>query len=317
MDKFPETVVGIDVSKDKLDLHVLPKRKNSQVNNSSPGIKKLITKLPAPGEVFIVLEATGGYENRVVEELLLVGHVVARVNPRQVRDFAKATGMLAKTDRIDAKIIAEFGHMLKPRTLEPVTEEELQLQELVARRKQLVELRIAENSRLEQARTKLSKDSIAKIVDVLNKQIQALSDEISRRVKDNDDWSDKVTILSSVPGVGELTAATLIAELPELGELNRAEIASLAGLAPFNNDSGKKKGKRSIRGGRSDVRAILYMATVTAVRWNPVLREFSKRLEAAGKPFKKRITACMRKLIVILNTMMKEKELWRPGLENS
>ena len=273
MDKFPETVVGIDVSKDKLDLHVLPKRKNSQVNNSSPGIKKLITKLPAPGEVFIVLEATGGYENRVVEELLLVGHVVARVNPRQVRDFAKATGMLAKTDRIDAKIIAEFGHMLKPRTLEPVTEEELQLQELVARRKQLVELRIAENSRLEQARTKLSKDSIAKIVDVLNKQIQALSDEISRRVKDNDDWSDKVTILSSVPGVGELTAATLIAELPELGELNRAEIASLAGLAPFNNDSGKKKGKRSIRGGRSDVRAILYMATVTAVRWNPVLRE--------------------------------------------
>jgi len=315
MDEFPENVVGIDVSKDKLDLHFLPKAKNSQVNNSSPGIKKLITRLPAAGEVFIILEATGGYENRVVEELLLVGHMVARVNPRQVRDFAKATGMLAKTDSIDAKVIAEFGSMLKPRTLEPVTEEELQLQELITRRKQLIDLRIAENNRLEQARTTLSKDSIANIVNVLSEQIDALSNEISKRINENDDWNDKVTILSSVPGVGELTAATLIAELPELGELNRAEIASLAGLAPFNNDSGRKKGKRSIRGGRSNVRAVLYMATVTAVRWNPTLREFSKRLESSGKPFKKRITACMRKLLVMLNTMMKENELWEDRLK--
>lgn len=317
MDGFPETIVGVDVSKDKLDLHLMPAGENLQFENSPAGIRKFIKKLPAVGEVFIVLEATGGYEDRLVEELLLVEHITARVNPRQMRDFAKATGRLAKTDKIDARLIAEFGKMLKPRTLEPVTDEELQLQELVTRRKQLSNLRTAEKNRLKMARTKISRVSIEKVVEVLEEQIKEINAEISKRIKDNDEWNDKVTILSSTPGVGEITVATLIAELPELGKLNRAEIASLAGLAPFNHDSGKKKGKRAIFGGRSSVRAVLYMAAVTAVRFNPVIREYSERLEAAGKPYKVRITACMRKLLVILNTMMKEKTLWQPDLKTS
>ena len=317
MDGFPETIVGVDVSKDKLDLHLMPAGENLQFENSPAGIRKFIKKLPSVGEVFIVLEATGGYEDRLVEELLLVEHITARVNPRQMRDFAKATGRLAKTDKIDARLIAEFGKMLKPRTLEPVTDEELQLQELVTRRKQLSNLRTAEKNRLKMARTKISRVSIEKVVEVLEEQIKEINAEISKRIKDNDEWNDKVTILSSTPGVGEITVATLIAELPELGKLNRAEIASLAGLAPFNHDSGKKKGKRAIFGGRSSVRAVLYMAAVTAVRFNPVIREYSERLEAAGKPYKVRITACMRKLLVILNTMMKEKTLWQPDLKTS
>ena len=295
----------------------MPAGENLQFENSPAGIRKFIKKLPAVGEVFIVLEATGGYEDRLVEELLLVEHITARVNPRQMRDFAKATGRLAKTDKIDARLIAEFGKMLKPRTLEPVTDEELQLQELVTRRKQLSNLRTAEKNRLKMARTKISRVSIEKVVEVLEEQIKEINAEISKRIKDNDEWNDKVTILSSTPGVGEITVATLIAELPELGKLNRAEIASLAGLAPFNHDSGKKKGKRAIFGGRSSVRAVLYMAAVTAVRFNPVIREYSERLEAAGKPYKVRITACMRKLLVILNTMMKEKTLWQPDLKTS
>lgn len=216
MEKLPETIVGVDVSKAKLDVHFLPDGTDLQVDNTPVGIKKLLKKLPAVGEVFIVLEATGGYEERLVEKLLLAGHMTARVNPRQVRDFAKATGVLAKTDKIDAKVIAVFGQMLEPRTLEPVTETELEFQELVSRRKQLSDLRTAEKNRLEQARTKMSKVSIRKVVNLLEEEIKEINAEISKRMKGNDDWNDKLTILSSTPGVGEVTVAGIyLGTVPE------------------------------------------------------------------------------------------------------
>ena len=317
MEGLPEIIVGIDVSKDKLDVARLPQTQDRQFENSAGGIAQFIKQLPEAGNVLIVLEATGGYEERLVGELLLLGHLVARVNPRLVRDFAKATGRLAKTDRIDARVIAEFGKLLKPRTMEPVTEEQLQLKELITRRRQLITLRTAENNRLGQARTNVSKKSINKVIKLLSREIETLDKEISKRLSDNDDWQDAVKILSSTPGVGDITVATLLADLPELGTLNREQIAALAGLAPFNRDSGKKKGRRSIFGGRASVRAVLYMATVTAIRWNPVIREFSRRLESAGKPYKVRITACMRKLLVILNTMMKNQTPWEPVRNSS
>lgn len=311
MEAFPESIVGIDVSKDKLDFYMLPKGQVLQFRNTGAGIRKLIEKLPTAGDVLVVLEATGGYENSLVTELLLMGHLTAKASPKQVRDFARAMGMLAKTDTIDAKVIATFGQLLRPRSLDQVTGAQIELQELVTRRRQLVALRTAENNRLEQARTEISRTSIDEIIALLESQIHNLDNEISKRLREKEDWKNRVDILCSAPGVGDVTAATLVAELPELGRLNRAAIASLAGLAPFNRDSGKKTGRRSIFGGRASVRTVLYMATVSAVRFNPVIRHFARRLEAAGKPWKVRIVACMRKLLVILNTMIKKQTTWQ------
>jgi transposase len=304
--------VGIDVAKNKLDLCVLPDEKRFSIDYDAAGLKQLDGALPEPGTCLIVVESTGAYHRRVVGELLEAGHLVAVVNPRQVRDFAKAFNILAKTDRIDAHVIARFGQQVKPRITPKPAENQSVLQQLVSRRRQLVELRTAETNRRETITVACVRQSIQHVIDVLNGQIQRIEKELAKLVESDDDWQAKIQLLSSTPGIGNTTALTLLAELPELGTLNREQISALAGLAPYNCDSGKFQGARSIRGGRSSVRSVLYMAAITARRSNPVIARFAQRLEERGKKFKVVITACMHKLLVILNTMMKTQTHWSP-----
>lgn len=273
----------------------------------------MLAQLPPPDQARVVIEATGGYEHQLVAALLDAGYCVAVVNPRQVRDFAKALGILAKTDRIDAGVLARFGQQVQPRPLAENPPQQAELAQLVARRRQLIELRTMESNRLELTTAKLARKSISTVLATLEKQIARLDAEFARLIESNDDWRAKAQILASTPGIGPVASATLLAELPELGKLNRQQIASLAVLAPFNHDSGKLRGQRSICGGRSSVRTVLYMATVSAQRCNPVLRAFAQRLAAAGKRPKVILTACMRKLLVILNTMLKQNSPWNPA----
>ena len=305
--------VGIDVAKESLDVCVLPEQKHDTVCYDDQGLGQLLRKLPPTGTCLIVMEATGGYQRKVVAALLDAGHYVAVVNPRQVRDFARGLGILAKTDRIDASVIARFGQQIHPRILEKQPEKLAELEQLVVRRRQLVDLKTAEKNRLETITNKVVRCSIQQVIDVLDQQVKRIEKDIRALVKSNDDWKDKSDLLISVPGVGLITVASLLAELPELGLLNRQEIAALVGLAPFNRDSGRFRGKRSIWGGRASVRAVLYMATLTARTHNPVIRNFAQRLQAEGKEFKVIMTACMRKLLVILNTMVKTDSHWNPN----
>ncbi|HEV2969639.1 MAG TPA: IS110 family transposase [Pirellulales bacterium] len=302
--------VGIDVSKAALDVALSPQAKPFRVDNDREGIQKLLAKLPEPGTCVITLEGSGGYERLVIAELLDRGHRLAMVNPRQVRDFARGMGILAKTDALDAAVLARFGEVTQPRWLEKPAGPQAELQQLVERRRQLIELRTAETNRLYQASSKIAKRSIQAVLKLLEKQIETLETEIANLVDKHEDWKQKAEILTSVPGVGPITAMSLLADLPELGQLSREAITSLVGLAPFNHDSGKLKGQRAIWGGRADVRTTLYMAALSAVRCNDTLKIFYKRLCNAGKPFKKAITACMRKLLVILNTMVKTNSTW-------
>jgi transposase len=302
--------VGIDVSKATLDVAITPEGKPFSVANVREGIGKLLDKLPPPGTCLIALEGSGGYERLVIAELLDRGHHVALVNPRQVRDFAKGLGILAKTDRLDAAVLARFAQVVAPRCLDKPTGSQTELQQLVERRRQLIALRTAELNRRQQATSKRTIRSIDAVLKTINKQIDEIEDEITRLVDQHSDWLQKVDLITSVPGVGNLTAMTLLADLPELGQLNREQIASLVGLAPFANDSGKSSGLREIRGGRQDVRNTLYMAALSAIRCNPTIKTFYDRLLAAGKQAKKALTACMRKILVILNTMLKTKTAW-------
>lgn len=308
--------VGIDVAKRTWDLHVLGGPRTLTVAADDDGLRKLLEELAPRGRCLIVIEATGGYERRLAGELLAAGHDVATVNPRQVRDFARGLGRLAKTDRLDARTLAEFAEKVRPRPNEKVPENRAELDALVLRRRQLVATRTAERNRREATEAKLARKSIDHVLDLLRKEIAKLDAAIVRLIAADDDWRRKSEIVESTPGVGAVTGATLVAELPELGNLNRQEIASLVGLAPFNHDSGSYVGKRRIRGGRSAVRTALYMAALTALRCNPVLQAFSARLKLAGKPFKVVITACMRKLLVILNTLVKQNVLWNPSLNS-
>jgi transposase len=304
--------VGIDVAKDSFEGHVRPSGERFSLSYDRQGLEELLKRLPARGSCLIVVEATGGYQRTLVVHLLDAGHRVSVVNPRQVRDFARALGILAKTDAIDAEVLARFAEQVRPRTAEKARKNQAELAQLVARRRQLVDLRTAENNRLETITVKAVRKSILHVVGVLDKQIARIEKDILRLIESDDDWNHQARLLASVPGVGLITAASLLAELPELGLLNRQEIAALVGLAPFNRDSGRFKGKRAIWGGRSAVRSALYMAALTARRCNPVLRPFNQRLEAEGKPFKVAITASMRKLLVILNTMVKNQTPWNP-----
>jgi transposase len=258
----------------------------------------------------VVLEATGGLERRLVGELAAAGISVAIVNPRQVRDFARGVGRLAKTDPIDAGVLARFAQVVQPAPSQKTSEKQRELQELVTRRQQLMGLRNMESNRLTTASVKTARKSIAKVLETLDKQIVAVDAAIARLVESDDDWKRKVEIIDSVPGFAKKSSHKLIGDLPELGNLNRSQITSRAGLAPFNHDSGKLKGKRSIWGGRASVRCTLYMAALTARRFNPLICRFAKRLEAKGKAFKVVMTACMRKLLVILNTLVKRNVLW-------
>lgn len=306
-------VVGIDVAKHSLDVAFLPQGEPLTLAYDADGLQQLKGQLSEPGTCLIVVEATGGYQRRLVAELCDQGHRVAVVNPRQVRDFARGLGILAKTDRIDAMVLARFGQHVQPRCLAPVPEKQAELQQLVSRRRQLVDLRTAEKNRLETISSQSVRKSIQQVINLLNKQIQRIENELAALLESNDDWSDKSQLLQSVPGLGPVAASTLLAELPELGQLNRQEVSALAGLAPFNRDSGRFQGRRSIWGGRASVRSVLYMAALAARRSNPLIRRFAQRLEAQGKPIKLVLTACMRKLLVILNTMLKQNTHWDPS----
>lgn len=308
------TFVGIDVSKHTWDVYLLPDQQAFTVPATSQGLADLLPQLPAVGTCLIVMEATGGYERDLAAGLLDAGHLVSIANPRQCRDFAKALGQLAKTDRVDARMLALFAEKVRPRLSEKPSEEQEELDELVTRRRQLVAFQAAELVRQEKARHKQAIRSLKKHLELLEKQIKELNAAIAKLIQSDDDWRKRAEIVASTPGIGETTAATLIAELPELGKLNRSEIAALVGVAPFNHDSGKLQGKRCIRGGRKSVRTGLYMATITAMRVNPLIQVFAQRLKAKGKPFKVRLIACMRKLLTILNVMVREQTLWNPQI---
>lgn len=309
-DKF----VGVDVSKDSLDVHGLPTGSPSRFDNTAEGRAQLLSFLPKAGTCLSVVEATGGYERGLVADAVTAGHHIAVVNPRQVRDFAKALGLLAKTDRIDASVIARFAETIRP---EPVgyNERQEQLRELIVRRRQLIDHRTAEKNRYETARSSLVRKSVRKLIETINKDIDRIDKAILELVQSNNDWRDRYERISEVPGIGKQTAAVMLAELPELGHLNRQQVSSLVGVAPFSRDSGQFRGRRSIWGGRVGVRNVLYMAALSAKRSNPVIRAFAARLLAKGKPAKVVITACMRKLLTILNALLRSDERWTPRLE--
>jgi len=314
MDASAATFVGIDVSKQRWDVCVLPGGQTAKLVADSDGLKQLRELLQPHGRCLVVVEATGGYERRVVAELIDAGHDVARVNPRQVRDFARSLGQLAKTDRIDARMLALFAEKVQPRLCQKAPENQAELEGLMARRRQLVQMKTSEENRLHQSDVEKVRKSVSHMLDQLRDEIDEVDLGIAELIENNDDWNARVRQLATVPGVGKVTSRTLAAELPELGKLNRQAIAALVGVAPFNCDSGKLRGKRRISGGRATVRSMLYMAALTARRCNPVIAKFAARLEKAHKPAKVILTACMRKLLTILNTMARENTTWNPRL---
>lgn len=301
--------VGIDVAADSLTVAVRPGDSSYVVPNTPQGRRELVNKLRMLKPVLVILEATGGLEREVVRSLARAGLPFCVVNPRQVRDFAKATGKLAKTDRIDARVLAHFAEAVRPEPRPLQDEKAQQLADILTRRKQLLKMLTAERNRLRRAPVHL-RSEIEEHIIWLEGNLRELEGRIARVRR----FHEKQKLLESVPGVGPVTSATLVAFLPELGSLSGKEIAALAGVAPFNRDSGKLRGKRAVWGGRSQVRAALYMAAVTAVQYNPVLRTFYRRLLAAGKPVKVALVACMRKLLVILNAMVRDGTPWSPGL---
>jgi transposase len=316
MDSAVITWIGIDVAKDTLDVawHHDDQIRRLSSKNTREGLAQLLRQLPPAEQARVVVEATGGYERRLVAALWEAGYPVAVVNPRQVRDFAKALGILAKTDRIDAVVLARFGQQVQPRILDKSPAQQAELAQLVARRRQLIELRTMESNRLQQATARAACKSIRQVLETLDKQVAKIEAEITSLLESHDDWQAKIQVLSSTPGIGQVASATLVAELPELGRLNRQAISALVGVAPFNDDSGTHRGKRRIIGGRASVRQVLYMAALSARRCNPVIHAFAERLAAQGKPAKVVLTACMRKLLVILNTMLHNNTPWRSPL---
>ena len=304
-------IAGIDVAKEHLDVHLLPQEQSFRCSTDSEGLAELIQRLTAAAPDMAVLEATGGYQTAIAAELTAAGFKVAVINPRQIRDFAKALGLLAKTDKIDAYAIARFGLAVQPQCRAMPSEQELIIKELMARRGQLVKMRTAENNRLEHARSSDVANSIHDVVRTIEKLIGKIDRDLDRRIRNSPIWHEKDQLLQSVPGVGPNTVRMLLSCLPELGQLNRRQIAGLVGVAPMNHDSGSLRGKRMIRGGRVDVRTALYMPALVATRYNPAIRTFYLRLRAEGKSAKLAITACIRKLLVMLNAILKTKQPYR------
>lgn len=303
-------VIGIDVAKEKLDIASRPEKESWTIANREEKFSSLVDKFVKISPDLIVLEATGGLEIPVASALGAAGLPVVIINPRQIRDFAKATGKLAKTDRIDADIIAHFGESIKPE-IRPLKDEQTQeLAEILTRRRQLVDMMTAEKNRLPTVRTKIKKD-IEKHIKWLEKRIKDCEGDLEKRIKHSPIWRKQDEIVKSVPGVGPVLSLALLTGLPELGKLENRKISALVGVAPFNRDSGKYKGTRAIWGGRANVRSVLYMATLVAVRFNPVIKQFHDRLINAGKKPKVAIVASMRKLIIILNAMVKNGTTWQ------
>lgn len=305
--------VGIDVSKSWLDIVVLPTEEDWRSENTEKGVGKLVEKLCTLSLDRIVVEATGGYEAKLVERLVQAGLPVCRVNPGRVRRFAQGMNWLAKTDKIDAKVLALFGEKAQPRLLVLPSEAEKRLSALVKRRKQVVDMLTAEQNRTELAEAEVL-GCIASTVQFLQKQLDDLDAQIQDLIDQTPELKKKRDLLQSVPGVGKVLSATLVSQMPELGNCDRKEIAALGGLAPFNHDSGRKRGRRMIRGGRSFIRSVLYMATLAATRFNPVIKTMYDRLLAAGKQKKVAIVACMRKLLTILNAILRTQTAWQPML---
>ena len=303
--------VGIDVSKDRLDVAVRPTGEAWQVSHDSRGINDLVEGLGKLAPQLVALEATGGMELALAGELAASNLAIAVVNPRHVRDFARAAGKLAKTDALDAHVLAHFAEAMRPdsRPLPDAASQELRA--LVARRRQLVEMITAEKNRLRTAARRI-RPKVQDHIRWLENSLKDLDRDMEDFMRSSPMWRDKDQLLRSTPGVGPVLSMTLLSDLPELGELSRGEIAALVGVAPFNRDSGALRGKRTVWGGRRQVRAALYMATLVATRYNPVLRDFYQRLCDAGKPKKVALTACMRKLLTILNVMVKHNRHWNP-----
>src|SRR5918996_2082222 len=301
---------GIDVSKDRLDVAVLGKTQEKQVCNTQTGIKELVQWMLELQPELIVVEATGGYQRAVVEALFRAGLAVAVVNPARVRQFARACGLLAKTDKLDAQVLAEFGRRVQPRRYEGKSEAEKQLSALLVRRKQVEEMLKAEQNRLRTVSPSL-RGSVERIVAILKEEKKRLDEQIRELMNEQKAWQEQREILTSAPGVGVVTTATLLAELPELGKMDRKKIAALVGVAPMNYDSGKKRGYRKTKGGRSDVRSVLYMSTLVATRYNPVIQKQYQHLLKRGKEKKVALTACMRKFLTILNAMMRDQQPFR------
>lgn len=307
--------IGIDVSSSSLDFFVRPSGLFKQFPFTTSFDDILAFLLPLSPER-IVIEATAGLEFPLVSFLYAKGFPIVIVNPRDVRDFAKSTRKLAKTDKVDAKVLAHFAEVIRPDVRAIVSEEQKELESLVTRRRQLVDMITEERGRLWSARPSM-KSRIEQVIDYLKEQIKEIDKETKEKIKGSPIWKEEAELLQTIPGIGEIISRGLIAYMPELGKLNQKEIAALVGVAPFANESGKYKGKRRIRDGRKEVRDLLYMGTLVAMKYCEKIREFNKRLEEKGKAFKVRAVACMRKLLVIVNAMVRDQLPFRTALSSS
>lgn len=309
MSNASECFIGIDVSKAQLDVAIYDPASTWQAPNTDSGIRDLVQHVQSLHPTLVVLEATGGYELRLVAELAAAHQPVAVTNPRRVRAFARSTGQYAKTDKLDARLLARFGAVLRPEPRPLPTEAEDHLTALLTRRQQLIEMLTVEKNRRPTLRPTMRAD-LDEHLAFLTERLKKLEAEIDEFIQGTPLWKDKDELLQSVPGVGRVTACTLVAQLPELGTLDRQAIAALVGVAPVNKDSGRKTGKRHIYGGRAPVRSTLYMAALSATKHNPTIKRFYERLLARGKEKKVALTACMRKLLVILNAILRSKRAW-------
>lgn len=306
--------VGIDVSKTTLDVFIDPLGESLTVAYDEAGIEQICQRVVPLSPTLIVMEATGGMETRLATALVALKLNVAVINPRQARDFAKATARLAKTDRVDAAVLAHFARAIRPQARALKDNDTRTLEDLVNRRRQLIAMRVQETLRLDTAGSKPLRKSLTAHITWLDKCIADIESDMSERLRQSDAWRAKDDLLRAIPGIGQVTTQTVLTKLPELGTLNRRQIGGLVGVVPYNNDSGKHRGKRRICGGRAHVRAVLYMATLSAMRHNPIIKAFAQRLKTLNKPAKVVIVACMRKLLTIMNAMLKHNVPWNPNL---
>lgn len=305
-----EDYIGIDVSKDKLDVAVLGEEKVIQADNTKRGIATIVKQMQKLNAKMIVVEATGGYEEALVLGLYGAGMPVALVSPQRVRQYARASGELAKTDSLDAQVLAEYGKNMQPRLFVAKSEAGKRLSTLLGRRKQVVEMEKAEKNRLRMGDAE-ARTSIQTVIDCLEGEVARLDEELRKFMKEHANFGEQEKLLCSAKSIGPITAATLLADLPELGKLDRKQIAALVGVAPMNHDSGRKRGYRRTKGGRPEVRNVLYMSALSAIRYNPLIKAQYEQLLKRGKERKVAITACMRKMLTILNAMMRDQQPFR------
>ncbi len=302
--------IGIDVSKARLDVFMLPAKKYVQFENNKSGIGKLIKQLKLMPDAHVVMESTGGYEKLVAQCIAKENICVAVINPRQIRDFGKALGRLAKTDQLDAQVIASFAEKMQPKANVTCDESQQKIADYNVRRRQLVEMIVMEKNRLDKSSSEMKK-SVHHMIHLLEEELKKIKELLEVAIRSDDDYSRKDELLQTIKGVGKTVSAGIIADLPELGKLSSKQISALVGLAPLNRDSGTMRGKRIIWGGRASVRNIMYMATLVAIRYNTKITVFYERLCATGKKKKVAIIACMHKLLIIMNAMIKANQPWR------